>query len=271
MDHIGVTTDGYAMINPVSLIEFDTTEPPFDQPAIRQAISMALDRQFLIDNIWFGYGKPATSALSSNYSATGLYAEGMPNYPGSPDLDAANKLLDEAGYEADANGVRASAVLDLIPYGEDWRRAGEYMKQALADIGIELELRYEDVPTWLKRVYADYDFAMNVNYFYQLPDPVLGVHRHYGTDQIRQGTHFVNSSRYSNPELDELLAAGAVEPDAAKRSEIYEGIQSILAEDLPVVNLFEMEFLTVFNNKLKDHDTSGMGSYGSFADAWLDE
>ena len=68
------------------------------------------------------------------------------------------------------------------------------------------------MPTWLKRIYADYDFRMNVNYFYQLPDPVLGVHRHYGTDQIRQGTHFVNSSRYSNPELDALLAAGAQEP-----------------------------------------------------------
>ena len=76
------------------------------------------------------------------------------------------------------------AVLDIIPYGEDWRRAGEYLKQVMGDIGIQLELRYEDVPTWLKRVYHNYDFEMNVNYFYQLPDPVLGVHRHYGTDQI---------------------------------------------------------------------------------------
>ena len=39
------------------------------------------------------------------------------------------------------------------------------------------------MPTWLKRVYHNYDFEMNVNYFYQLPDPVLEVHRHYGTDQ----------------------------------------------------------------------------------------
>ncbi|MGI9491307.1 MAG: ABC transporter substrate-binding protein [Geminicoccaceae bacterium] len=271
MDHIGVTTDGYKMINPVSLIEFDTTEAPFDQPALRKAISLAVDRQFLIDNIWFGFGKPATSALSSNFDATGLYAGGMPNYPPNADIDAANKLLDEAGITADGDGIRAKAVFDLIPYGEDWRRAGEYMKQALAEIGIELELRYEDVPTWLKRVYSDYDFELNLNYFYQLPDPVLGVHRHYGTDQIRQGTHFVNSSRYSNPELDALLAAGSVEPDAAKRTEIYEGIQSILAEDLPVVNLFEMEFTTVFSSKLMDHDTSALGAYGSFADAWLDE
>ena len=133
------------------------------------------------------------------------------------------------------------------------------MKQALSEIGIELELRYEDVPTWLKRVYSDYDFAMNVNYFYQLPDPVLGVHRHYGTDQIRQGTHFVNSSRYSNPKLDSLLAAGATEANAEKRTDIYKDVQTILASDMPVVNLFEMQFLTVYNQKLKDHQTSALG------------
>ena len=271
LDSIGVTTDGYAMINPVSLIEFNTTQPPFDKPAIRQAISTALDRKFLIDNIWFGYGKPATSALSSNYAATGLYAEGMPNYPATGDAATAKKILDDAGIMPDADGVRAKAVLDLIPYGEDWRRAGEYMKQALGDIGIKLELRYEDVPTWLKRVYSDYDFRMNVNYFYQLPDPVLGVHRHYGTDQIRQGTHFVNSSRYSNPALDKLLANGAKEADAAKRSEMYREIQEILARDMPVVNLHEMNFLTVYNAKLKDHDVSGFGAYGSFDRAWFDE
>lgn len=271
LDSIGVTTDGYSMINPVSLIEFNTTQPPFDNPAIRQSISMALDRQFMIDNIWFGYGKPATSALSSSYAATGLYTEGLPNYPATGDIETANKILDDAGIEPDSDGIRANATLDLIPYGEDWQRAGEYMKQALGEIGINLELRYEDVPTWLKRVYADYDFSMNVNYFYQLPDPVLGVHRHYGTDQIRQGTHFVNSTRYSNGELDELLASGAKEPDAAKRSEMYAEIQHILAEDMPVVNLHEMEFLTVFDASLKGHDVSGFGAYGSFDQTWFDK
>ena len=270
-DGFGVTTDGYSMINPMSLIEFNTTEPPFDNPALRTAISKALDRQFLIENIWFGYGKPATSALSSNFGATGLYKDPMPNYAPNADIEAAKKILDDAGITPDGDGVRARATLDLIPYGEDWRRAGEYMKQALAPIGIEVELRYEDVPTWLKRIYHNYDFSMNVNYFYQLPDPVLGVHRHYGTDQIRQGTHFVNSSRYSNEKLDALLSAGAQEADAGKRSAIYGDIQKILATDMPVVNLFEMQFLTVYNEKLKDHDTSALGAYGSFADAWLDE
>jgi len=269
-DDIGVTTDGYSMINPMALIEFNTIEGPFVDPAIRRAISTAIDRRFMIDTIFFGYGKPATSALSSNFKATNLHAA-MPNYPETGDVAAANAMLDAAGYAKDANGVRMRAVLDIIPYGEDWRRAGEYLKQAMGDIGIEVELRYEDVPTWLKRVYHNYDFEMNINYFYQLPDPVLGVHRHYGTNQIRQGTHFVNSSRYSNPELDALLDSGSKEPDAAKRTATYKEVQEILAQDMPVVNLFELEFLTVYNTQLKGAYGSAMGAYGSFREAWLDD
>ena len=267
---IGVTTDGYSMINPMALLELDVTEAPFDNKALRQAISMTVDRQFLIDNIWFGYGKPATSALSSNFDPLGLY-KSTENYPTSPDVAAAIAMLDEAGLKPDGDGVRAKAVMDLIPYGEDWRRAGEYMKQALGEIGVQLELRYEDVPTWIKRVYGDYDFEINMNYFYQLPDPVIGVQRHYGTDQIRPGTPFVNSTRYSNAKVDELLAGGAIEADADKRSMMYKEVQDILADELPVINLFEMQFLTVFSNKLKDHTVSAMGAYGSFDRAYLEE
>ena len=83
-----------------------------------------------------------------------------PNYPEKPDLEAANNLLDEAGVTADGDGVRVKATLDLIPYGEEWRRAGEYIKQSVAEIGVDLDLRYEDVPTWIKRVYGDYDLSL---------------------------------------------------------------------------------------------------------------
>jgi len=270
MDSIGTTTDGYSMINPMALLEFSVNKAPFNNAAIRQAISLTIDRQFLIDNIWFGYGKAATSALSSNFEPTGLY-KATSNYPKTPNVSAAIKLLDDAGYVADSNGIRATAVLDLIPYGEDWRRAGEYVKQSLLAIGISLELRYEDVPTWIKRVYGDYDFEMNMNYFYQLPDPVIGVHRHYGTDQIRKGTPFVNSSGYSDAGLDALLVAGATSANQEKRVQVYNAIQDKLAVDMPVVNLFEMQFITVYNEMLKDHAFSAMGSYSSFDRAWLDQ
>ena len=141
----------------------------------------------------------------------------------------------------------------------------------MLEIGISLELRYEDVPTWIKRVYGDYDFEMNMNYFYQLPDPVIGVHRHYGTDQIRKGTPFVNSSGYSDAGLDALLVAGATSANREERIQVYNAIQDKLAVDMPVVNLFEMQFITVYSEKLKDHAFSAMGSYSSLDRAWLDQ
>ena len=77
-DDISVTTDGYSMINPVALIEFNAKKGPFANPAVRRAISLAIDRQFMIDNIFFGYGKPATSALSTNFKPCLLYTSPSP-------------------------------------------------------------------------------------------------------------------------------------------------------------------------------------------------
>ena len=48
-------------------------------------------------------------------------------------------------------------------------------------------------------------------------------------------------------------------------------MQEILADDMPVTNLFEMEFLTVYNEKLKGLDVSGTGPFSSFEDVWIDE
>jgi peptide/nickel transport system substrate-binding protein len=48
-------------------------------------------------------------------------------------------------------------------------------------------------------------------------------------------------------------------------------VQKILANDMPVVNLFELEFLVVYNTKLKGAYGSAMGAYSSFREAWLDD
>ena len=58
----------------------------------------------------------------------------------------ANKLLDEAGYKRGADGIRFEITHDITPYGEEWRRFGEYVQQCSASSGIKVNLRYEDVP-----------------------------------------------------------------------------------------------------------------------------
>ena len=104
------------------------------------------------------------------------------------------------------------------------------MQQQLAKIGIKATLRYEDVATWLKRIYTDYDFFLTSNFLYNLPDPVIGVHRAIHGKLIKQGTVFVNGSQWSNPRADELMDKATIEPDPKKRAEYYHEVQKIAVD-----------------------------------------
>jgi len=267
---IEVTTKGYEMISPVVEVLFNTKRPPFDNVKVRQAVSYAVNRKFAIANIWFGFGKPATGAISSNFKASGLYTDDVRNYNVPNAVEMANKLLDEAGFPRKADGTRFEIVHDITPYGEEWQRFGEAVQQQLAQVGIKATLRYEDVPTWLKRTYTDYDFFLTSNFLYNLADPVLGVHRAFHSALIKQGTVFVNGSRWSSPQTDELMNKAALEPDAVKRGALYAQLQKLTAEAAPIVWVQELLFPTVLNRRYKDVIVSPLGIYGPFNRAWLD-
>ena len=264
---IEVTTKGYEMISPVVELLINTKRPPLDNAKVRQAIAYAIDRQFVVDNIWFGYGKPATGPLSSNFALSGLYSAEVTAYQRADGVALANKLLDEAGLTA-KDGTRFEIVHDITPYGPEWQRFGEVVQQQLAKIGIKASLRYEDVATWLKRVYSDYDFFLTSNFLYNLPDPVLGVHRAIHGKLIKQGTVFVNASQWSNPEADELMDKATVEPDLNKRAEYYHRVQKIVVDQAPIVWVFELNFPTVVNRRYHDVIVSPLGIYTNFATAW---
>ena len=105
LPHIAVTTRGYEMQSPIIELDFNTQKKPFDNAKVRQAVAYAIDRKFVIDNIWFGFGRPATGPISSNFKATGLWTGDVLNYNVPNGLEMANKLLDEAGYKRGADGT----------------------------------------------------------------------------------------------------------------------------------------------------------------------
>jgi len=171
LPHITATTRGYEMSSPIVELDFNTKRAPFDKVKVRQAVSYAISRKFVIDNVWFGFGKPATGPISSNFAITSLYTPEVKSYNVPNGVEIAGRLLDEAGLKRAPDGVRLEIVHDLTPYGEEWQRFGEYVQQVLAEIGIKATLRYEDVPTWLRRLYTDYDFQLTSNWIQGLADP----------------------------------------------------------------------------------------------------
>jgi peptide/nickel transport system substrate-binding protein len=269
LPQIAVTTKGYEMQSPIVELDFNTQKKPFDNVKVREAIAYAIDRKFVIDNIWFGFGKPATGPISSNCKATGIYTADVRSYDVANGVEMANKLLDEAGYKRGADGTRFEIVHDITPYGEEWRRFGEYVQQQLGKLGIKVSLRYEDVPSWLRRVYTNYDFELSSNWIQTLADPVIGVHRLYHSKSIKPGTVFVNESRWSSPETDKLMDEATVETDPKKRAAFYHEFQKKVVESSPLVYVLELDFTTVYNKKLQDWLVSPLGLYASFDQAWL--
>ena len=266
-----VTTAGHEMISPVSEFLMNTKKAPLDNQKVRQAIAYAIDRQFIIDNIWFGFGKAATGPMSSNFAPSGLYTDKVKIYQSANGVEIANKMLDEAGLPKKADGFRFELVHDVLPYGQEWNRTGEYLQQALGKIGVKVTLRLEDVPRWLKRVYTDYDFDITAGFLYNLPDPVIGIHRMAHSNQIKPGTVFVNGARWTSPKVDELLDKATVETDAKKRAEEYNEFQQIIVEASPIVWVHEMNFPSAINKKYKDVIVSPLGVYSNQAYAWFDK
>lgn len=267
LDHLTVTTKGYEMFSTLVWLEFNTRNAPFDNQKVRQAVAYAIERQWVIDNIWFGFGKVATGPINSNLKH--FYTSDVRNYEVPDGIDIANRLLDEAGYKRNSSGVRFEMTHDLTPYGEEWQRFGEYVKQRLDLLGIKVTLRYEDVATWLKRVYTDYGFEMTSNWLHGFADPVIGVHRAYHSKSIRQGTVFVNGSGWSSPETDALMDKAAVEPNAAKRAELYKEFQKLVVEAVPITWIHEIKFPTVYNNKFKDLITGPLGILDTLDKAYM--
>ena len=263
-----VTTKGYENFSPISELDFNTKVKPFNNKKVRQAVAFCIDRKFVIENIWFDFGKIATGPINSNFEAAGLYTSKVKNYDVSNRIEVANRLLDEAGYPRKSDGYRFEITHDITPYGGEWKSFGEYTVQQLDKIGIKARLRVEDVATWLKRIYTNYDFTLSSNWLNTFADPVLGVHRLYHSNAIKPGTVFKNASRWSSPLTDKLMDMASVEPDQEERGALYQAFQKILVEEVPVTWIHEIQFPTVINAQYKDVITSAIGIAGNFREGY---
>ncbi len=269
LDDVSIVEGGYEAIAPVMLLELNTRKPPFDDKRVRQAISYALDRDQIINNVWYGFGKPAIGPISSFVEGSGAFtSEGVTDYAVDDRLDKAKALLEEAGY-TDENPL--TFVHDPAAFGEDWRRMGEYIKQSLARIGVEVTLRNRDYPTFVRAVHNEYDFDMTSSWYIGMADPTLGVQRNTWSQMINPEVPYGNASGYSNPEVDRLWEAAQTEADADKRNEYFHELQRILADDVPLIWIMEMDLVAVARDRVHDLITSPLGLRGGLYDTWVAE
>lgn len=251
VDALSITTDGYAAVGPINWLAFNTASPKLSDVRVRQAISYAVDRDFITKALHRGV---STAQRGPIIESSPYFDETIPSY--DVDLDKAKALMAEAGF-----GDGMELTIDYIPGPKEQQQSiAEYMKSQLKKIGVALTVRAApDFPTWAGRV-GGHDFELSMDIVFNWGDPVIGVHRSYLSDNIKKGVIWSNTQQYSNAKVDELLNAAAVELDDAKRASLYAEFQQQVAADLPVYWINALPYHTAYNSKLKNVPTGIWGT-----------
>ena len=228
--NVVVSRKGGEAIGPIGWLAFNLKRKPFDDVRVRQAISYAIDREFIVKQLHKGITRVATGPIAPG---SPFYSDKVEPY--RLDLDKANQLLDAAGLKRNAQGTRFAMTLDYLPNTPDNSQTlAEYFRPQLRKIGIDVTVRASpDFPTWARRV-STHDFDATMDGAFNYGDPVIGVHRTYLSSNIKPGVIWSNTQNYVNPKVDELLAQATVERDADKRKRQYAEFQRIVVADVPV-------------------------------------
>ena len=221
---------------------FNTRKPALRDPLVRKAMSMALDVQMIVDIVEGGLGVPGNDTWTHPESEF-AHPTGGHEF----DVDAANAMLDDAGYSAGDGGTRVSA--DGVPLeftllvnatAPPQIRAGELVAEQLELLGVDITVEPLDPPAIgaMRRPSPDgpptNDMFIAVFESHAHADP---EHLYFFFHTPGSGGVGVVFSGYSNPEFDALLEEGlsaTIEDKAA----LIEQAQDIFAEEQPAVTLY---------------------------------
>lgn len=210
---------------------FNVTDATLRDRRVRQAIACAMDRQAIVDAIWRGQAKLADTMLPAGHWAAAS-DDDMAQYP--HDVARAERLLDEAGFHRDSDGIRLHITLKTST-DETTRLMAAVLQQQLRTAGIRLDIRSAEFGTFYSDVTRGAFQMYALRWIGSNEDPDIFRYT-YGTASFPPKG--ANRGRYSNPRVDALLTAAAAETDQAKRRAEYVQVQKILANDLPGIPLW---------------------------------
>lgn len=261
-----IATEGWQAAAPMFFFDFNWRQKRFQDIRVRQAFAHAIDRRALAENVWYGLANVASSPVPSYLKD--FYNPDTPQYPFDP--KKAEALLEEAGFKRDAQGIRLSVShVTANPYGPIYARAGEFIRQQLRRVGIELKLVNYDLGTYVRKMFTEYEFDTASMWYSAYTDPQIGVQRRFWSKNIKPGSTSSNASGYASPQMDAAIEAMQQEGDLAKRRAHAFEMQRIAQADVASITLLELKFYSVHSSQVKGLPEGPLGAYLSWSGAWL--
>jgi peptide/nickel transport system substrate-binding protein len=214
----------------------NSEQKPFDDPRVRQAVTLGIDREAMLNGLFKGISTAATGVLSPEVNHA---SEGILGYQYDP--AAAKKLLAEAGYP---NGVD---VTFSVPNIDRFTRPATVIQQDLAKVGIRVNIQVMETQSLLAALQSDKGLQMFILSRSQEPAPDRILSSWFSTKGIPKN----NWARIKDPEVDKWLAEATSTLDMTTRDELFGKVQQRVADGNFYYFIDHEDFIFAANNRVE--------------------
>ncbi|MFN3874282.1 MAG: ABC transporter substrate-binding protein [Flavobacteriales bacterium] len=246
---------------------FNLRKPPFNDPRVRRAFAMAIDRRSLVDSVLAGLGIVPEH---------GVVAPGIGGYPYErvPGLDydpaGARKLLAEAGY-AGGKGL-PTIFLQVNSNGFGYVKVAERAQAMLErELGVLVTATVLPAEQHFNRVASGEPLLWREGWIADHPDPENFLSLFYGRNAPADtaAPSYLNSTRHHDARFDSLFALAAHTQDPEERMRLFAMAEARLMEELPVIPLYHERSIRLLQPRVRDFPINGM-EYRDLRTVWME-
>ncbi|WIJ25139.1 ABC transporter substrate-binding protein [Devosia sp. RR2S18] len=244
----------------VGYLAYNTQQEPFDNPEVRRALNMAIDKQAIIDAVFEGSGSIAKNPIPPSMWG---YNDDIEDYEYDP--EAARQLLADAGVEDLSMKVWAMPV--SRPYNPDARRMAELIQADFSEVGVDVEIVSMEWAEYLAQSSAvDRDGAVLLGWTGDNGDPDNFLAVLLGCDAVGSA----NRAQWCNEEFEALIQEAKTTTDQEERAELYRQAQVIFKDQAPWATIAHSVVFMPMTNEVQGYVMDPKGGH-SFEDVTLAE
>jgi dipeptide transport system substrate-binding protein len=235
----------------VGYLAYNTTQAPFDNPMVRKALNMAIDKQAIIDVVFQGSGQIAKNPIPPTMWS---YNDDIVDDPYDP--EGAKAMLEEAGVSDLSMKIWAMPV--QRPYNPNARRMAELIQADFAKVGVDVEIVSYEWGEYLSRSRAlDRDGAVLLGWTGDNGDPDNFLAVLLGCD----GVEASNRAQWCYEPFEELIQKAKVLGDQAERAELYRQAQVVFKEQAPWATIAHSVVFMVMRPEVEGYIVHPLGSH----------
>lgn len=221
---------------------FNTARKPFDDPRVRRALSMAIDREALAAEAWSGGMVPAESLVPPDLSARPQ----PPALPIAERREKAEALLAEAGFDPNKPGGKPLTLSIRVGTGTAHEQTAKLIAAQWKRIGVETKIITEGNSDHYQRLRDGGDFEVaRAGWILDEPDAVDML------SLLLSGNKRFNYARYDNAGYDEIVQDAEMELDPARRVQRVAEAETVIARDQPFMPLLGYASLALVSPNLR--------------------